>query len=329
MGERTAHLIFVQHVQVCQCGDKAVGQLVVEVEQAAAVQCVQIGIRSRPEGLDCLVVIIGYLLFAFAFADNGFDVGFFGNGICKMGVTIGCRRENFVLQTVVAVEFGFQRQYFCFGNAALQVRFHVLRRGRLRIVHVAADIAVEIFGFKRFLAHQAAVAVDFYLVVIDVTDFLNVFGAQRVLVFAFPVFSVGIDEEHALAVGGSGLVDNQQRSGNAGAVEQSLWQSDNTFQNATWCGFAARNEALAHFLLLAASEQYAVWHHYRHAPVVFQYRNHVLHKHKVGLFLLAHPILETLLKLHVGGGVVLRERRVGHHNIVLVECAVGGKFRCQ
>ena len=124
------------------------------------------------------MVIIGDLLFSFAFADNGFDVGFFGNGICKMGVTIGCRRENFVLQTVVAVEFGFQRQYFCFGNAALQVRFHVLRRGRLRIVHVAADIAVEIFGFKRFLAHQAAVAVDFYLVVIDVTDFLNVFGAQ-------------------------------------------------------------------------------------------------------------------------------------------------------
>ena len=93
MGERAANLIFVQHVQACQCGYKAVGQIVVEVEQTAAVQTVQIGIRSRPKGFDCLMVIVGNLLFAFAFADNGFYVGFLLHGIRKVGVTIGCRSK--------------------------------------------------------------------------------------------------------------------------------------------------------------------------------------------------------------------------------------------
>jgi len=55
-------------------------------------------------------------------------------------------------------------------------------------------------------------------VAVGVDDLVDVFRAQVVLSLAFAVFAVGIDKQHMLAAGSSGLVQHQQAGGNAGAV---------------------------------------------------------------------------------------------------------------
>ena len=195
-------------------------------------QTVQIGIGIVPEGFNCLVVIVGNLFLAFAFTDNGLNVSFFLHGISEMSVTVCCCSKEFILQVFVTIEIGFQRQNLRFGNAALQMGFHILWRRRLGIIHIAADIAVVVLGGQRLTAHQSAITVNLNLVVIGITDFLNVFGTERVLVLPLLVLAVGIDEKHALSTAGSRLVDDQQRSRDTRAIEQSLRQPDDTFEDA-------------------------------------------------------------------------------------------------
>ena len=259
------------------------------------------------------------MLFALALGYNIFDVGFLRYGLCKMCVSVFGLVKNHLLQSVVTVETVFQAVDFVFGNAAVEVRLHILRRGRFRIVNIPAYIAVVIFGGENLSAHHTAVSVDFYLVVIYVTDFFDIFGTERILIFSLFVFPVGIYKKHTRALRCLCLVDDKQRSRYARAVKQSLRQSDNTFENAIRVGSIAVDKPLTHFLLFASTKQHAVRHHHSHTPIVFQNRNHVLNKHKVGLLFLAHPILETLFILHIGGGVVLRKRRIRHHNVVLYE----------
>ena len=61
--------------------------------------------------------------------------------------------------------------------------------------------------------------------VIDIGYILDIFGAQGVLNLAFFVFVVGIDKEHLLTGSGTGAVDNQNGSGNAGTVKKGRWQT--------------------------------------------------------------------------------------------------------
>ena len=321
MGKRASNLVFIEHRKLGKLTHKTVGEVVVEIEQAAPMQGIQVGIRSVPKSIYRGAIAFHNLLFAITFGYNALDVRLFSDSIRKIGVAVSCFRKQFFLQAFVTIKNRLQFIDFIDRNAPIDMRFHILRRGSLGIVHITTDIAIVVLFGQRFLAHQTAVARYLFLVMIDEANLLDILGTQRVLVFAFLVFAVGIDEEHAFAIGGVGLVDNQQGGRDARTIEQSLRQSYDTFKDASRVDVAAHNEALAHFLFLATTEQHAVRHHNGHASIVFQNRNHVLHKHKVGLFLLAHPVLETLLELHVGRGVVLRKRRIGHHNVILVKRA--------
>ena len=321
MGKRATNLVFIEHRKLGKLTHKTVGEVVVEIEQTAPMQGIQIGIRSVPKSIYRCAIAFHNLLFAITFGYNALDVSLFSDSIRKIGVTVGCLRKQFFLQAFVTIKNRLQFINFLGRNASIDMRFHILRRGSLGIVHITTNVAIVVLFGQRFLAHQTAVARNLFLVVIDEANLLDVLGTQRILVFSFLVFAVGIDEEHTLAIGGVGLVDNQQGGRDARAVKQSLRQSDDAFKDASRVDVAAQDEALTHFLLLAATEQHAVRHHNSHAAIIFQNRNHVLHKHKVGLFLLAHPVLEALLEFHVGCGVILRKRRIGHHNVILVERA--------
>ena len=92
--------------------------------------------------------------------------------------------------------------HFGFGNAADQVGLHILRFRFGRVVHVAADVEVVVVGLDDLgLVDQAAVLGYLPLVGEDEVDLLDVFGAQLVLVLAFGVFPVGVDEQHLVAQG--------------------------------------------------------------------------------------------------------------------------------
>ena len=97
-------------------------------------------------------------------------------------------------------EVGCAGLHFCLGHAADQVGLHVLGLGVGRVVHVAADVEVVVVRVDDLrLVHEAAVFRQFALVREDEVDLLDVLGAELVLVLAFGVFAVGIDEEHLAA----------------------------------------------------------------------------------------------------------------------------------
>ncbi len=86
------------------------------------------------------------------------------------------------------------------GYAADEVGLHVFRLRIRGVVYVAADVEVVIVTLDDFgLVDQAAVLGYLPFVGKDEIDFLDVFGAQFVLGFAFGVFAVGVDEQHLIA----------------------------------------------------------------------------------------------------------------------------------
>ena len=77
---------------------------------------------------------------------------------------------------------------------------HVLRLRFGGVVHVAADVEVVVVGIGNLgLVYQAAVLGNLSLVGEDEIDLLDVLRAQFVLVLAFGVLAVGIDEQHLAA----------------------------------------------------------------------------------------------------------------------------------
>ena len=75
---------------------------------------------------------------------------------------------------------------------------HVLRLGIGRVVHIMANVEVEVVFFHDFrLGHEAAIFRQLALVGEDKVDFLDVLGAEFVLVLALGEFAVGIDQQLA------------------------------------------------------------------------------------------------------------------------------------
>jgi len=104
----------------------------------------------------------------------------------------------------------------------MQMRMDIVRFGRRAVIDIAPDIAVELLFFQLCNRDQFAVFVERPSVPVDISNLLDIFGAQSVLNLALLVFVVGIDKEHLLAGSGTGPVDNQNGGGNAGAVKKSL-----------------------------------------------------------------------------------------------------------
>ena len=117
------------------------------------------------------------------------------NGILRMA-----SGEAALTQAGVVLPEVAQGVHLAHRRAAVQVVAHVVRLGRRGVVYVAADIAVAVFGLD--LGHRHAAGVRGYVVPrpLSMDDFVDVFGAQVVLGFAFAVFAVRVDEEHVLAL---------------------------------------------------------------------------------------------------------------------------------
>ena len=114
------------------------------------------------------------------------------------GEGVGGIESECVEQRAVVRDFGHR-------HAAKQMGAHVVRLGRRRVVHVAADVQIEVVGLAGDLGERddAGVAGDVLIAVKGGDDFLDVLGAEVVLRAARVEFGIGIDEENlALTVGG-------------------------------------------------------------------------------------------------------------------------------
>ncbi len=192
----------------------------------------------------------------------------------------------------------------------MQVGAHVVGFGRRGVIDIAADVAVVLFGDDLRLRHPSRISRNIFVGAVGVDDLVDVFRAQVVLRLAFAVFAVSVDEQHMVALGRAILVHHQDAGGDAGAVEEVAGQADDRLQ------IAALDKVFACFALLTAPEQHTVRHYGRHAAIVLEYRQHVLHKHQIGLFaFFRHHHRKAAREFEVFFDVVLAEGRIGHHAI--------------
>ena len=210
-------------------------------------------------------------------------------------------------------------RHFGHGHATKQVGAHIVRLGRRRVVHVAADVEIEIVGGAGDFGerHDAGVAGDVLVAVEGGHDFLDVLRAEIVLRASGMELGIGIDEEHLAATDG-GLVRVGRLAGEIGphdenarrdarAVKQVLRQADDGFDEVLF------EEFLADFLFRPAAKEHAVGHDGGNHAARFAHGEHVLGEHEVA-FLAGRGTpapAETLRELHIAARVVLAERRIG------------------
>ena len=203
------------------------------------------------------------------------------------------------------------------GHAAVQVGAHVVRLGRRRVVHIAADVAVAVFGQDLGIRHAARVGRHVLPGAEHVHDLVDVFRPQVVLCLPFAVFAVGVDEQGVVARRAACLVQHQDAGRDAGAVEQVGRQPDHRFEHTTF------QKQATHLALFATPEQHAVRHHGSQLAVGLEGGQHVLHEHQVGLLaLLGQPHREAARELDLLLDVILAEGRVGQHAVEAPELAV-------
>ncbi len=235
-----------------------------------------------PPRLQHLAVAGEGFLNGFLGLDPLLDVGLAGYGIDKLEIAVALRPKQ---------DPGFHSEllpdrsqliavHFALRNAADEVGLHVLWLGVGRVVHVAADVQVVVVFFRDLLlADEAAVFRQRDFVGEDVVDFLDVLGAEFVLVLALGEFAVGIDEENLVAQGVRLVfVEDDDAGGNAGAVEQAGRQADDGLDH------VVIDQQLADELFLAATEEDAVRHDGGTEPVRLEAGEDVLDEHEVRLF---------------------------------------------
>ncbi|OIQ71559.1 hypothetical protein GALL_468230 [mine drainage metagenome] len=190
-----------------------------------------------------------------------------------------------------------------------------MRFRRRGVIHIAADIAVVVFGRNFARRYAAGISRDIFSALgeaaVDVDDFGNVFRSQKILCLAFAVFAVCIDEHDVPASSSVLLVHHQHASRDAGAVEQPGRQANDGFKP------AAFDEVLASFFFFATAKQHAMRHDGRHFAICLEYGQHVLHEHQVGLLaFLRHPDGKASGVFDVFLDVVLAEGWVGEHTVI-------------
>ena len=204
-----------------------------------------------------------------------------------------------------------------------------MRLGRGRVVHVAADVEIGVVGLGEQLGHGHDLGVIVHVgeSLVSGDDFLDVLGAEVVLRTAGEELGVGVDEKHALAAGlgfvgvggAAGAVGphDDDAGGDAGAVEEILRQADDGLDEVFLQPLAA-NLALG-----PAAEKHAVGHDGGDLTILAADGEHVLGKHEVALLAGggAPAPAEALLMLHVLGGVVHGEGRVGDDAVETLQVA--------
>src|SRR5690606_161792 len=187
--------------------------------------------------------------------------------------------------------------YFLLRNTAVKMGADVLRLWRRGVVHIPADVEVEVVLAEFGDVHDAGEAWDVAVLLEGGDDLLGVLRLQIVLGAASGVLAVGVDEEDlgATLLGTSGAASQDEDAGrDAGAVEEVRGQADDRFKT------VVLDDALADLLLLAAPEEDAVGHDRRAETVWHQDREHVLGEHQVRLLagLGRETVLEALRVLH-------------------------------
>ena len=205
-------------------------------------------------------------------------------------------------------------------HAAGEMARHVLRLGRRRVIHIAAEVEVPVVGVLDFCeGHAAGVFLLLNAMLENVDDLLDVLGPELVLLLALGELAVGIDEEDVVALlVGDGLVQDDDDRRDAGAVKQFGRQPDDGFDD------PRPQQRHANLALLPPAKQNAVRHDHRAAARALQTRQHVLEEHEVRLLprLRRVAMLKSLRTLAAGERPVLREGRIGNDAIGLEELAV-------
>ena len=236
--------------------------------------------------------------------DQGLDVGLAVDGLDKGQIpfTLGLEQCG-GLHAKFATDRGERiAEHFSLRHTADEMGLHVLRFGVRSVVHIASNIEVEVVLFDDLgLGHEAAVFWQLAFVGEDEVNLLGVLGAELVLVFAFSVFAVGIDEEHLVTQSiGFVLVDDDDTGRDAGAVEQAWGQTDDGLDD------VVIDEQLADELFLATPEQHAVGHDGGEIAVGLETSEHVLDEHEIGLLAgLWAPFAEAGRELQRGAAVIL------------------------
>lgn len=210
------------------------------------------------------------------------------------------------------------RLHLGLGDSPMQVRTHVVRLWRWRIVRIAPDIEI-IFVLPEFLpAHHPREPGHVPEHLPGADDLLDVLRHEVILCPTFGVLTIGVDEEH-LSTPCPRLRSLRTQDEDAGRdarpIEQVRPQPDHRVEQ------IIVEDPRPDHPLGPAPEQHPVRHHRHHHPAGPQHSQHVLHEHQVGLLpaLRAEPVPEPLPERQVLLRVVLRERRVGDHPVEPLE----------
>jgi hypothetical protein len=121
----------------------------------------------------------------------------------------------------------------CLGNAAEQMRAHVVRLGRWHVVGVAADVEVVLILGELIPVHDPGEAGNVLESVVAADDLFNVLGVEMVLSSALVVLMIGVDEEHLatpLPRLGPSRPKHEDAGGDARAVEQIRREPDDRIE---------------------------------------------------------------------------------------------------
>ena len=214
-------------------------------------------------------------------------------------------------------------------HAAEQMRAHVMRFGRRRVVHVAADVEIPVIGRAADLRqrHPPGVAGHVLKPVERGNDLLDMLRAQIILGAARVKLGVSVDEQHLAAPLG-GLVrvhrlaaqiraQHQNTGRDARAVKQVRRQTDDRLDQ------ILLQPLPANLLLGPAPEQHPMRHHRGDHAARLAHRQHVLGEHQIALLARGRTPApaKPLRELHVAPGVVLAERRIGDHPVEPLQLA--------
>src|ERR1022692_431503 len=108
--------------------------------------------------------------------------------------------------------------------------FDVLDVFGLAAIDVAWDVEIEVVLFDLLDADHAGVFGDFETAVEDIDDFVDVHGAETVLVAVLEEAGASIDDENAFAGVGVFLVDDYYAGGDAGAIKEVGRQADDALE---------------------------------------------------------------------------------------------------
>ena len=149
----------------------------------------------------------------------------FGGEIAIGRICIAGQETGF-LQSGVVRPVGFERRDLFRGNAAMYMGADVLRLGWRRVVDMATDIAVEVFGLDFLDRNDPRIAGHITAPAVYVDYLRHVLRAQEVLRLALAIFAVRIDEQNVLAFRSMLLVHHENAGGDACAVKQAGRQAD-------------------------------------------------------------------------------------------------------